>query len=104
MKNVLFICGKARQRSPTAAQIFEGEFETDAAGLSNDADVQLSPEQIDWATHIVVMEKAHTSRLRQKFSKHVSGKRIICLDIADKYTFMAPDLIDLLKSRVNRIK
>ena len=104
MKKVLFICGKARQRSPTAAQIFAGEFETDAAGLSNDAEVPLSPEQIDWATHIVVMEKIHTSRLRRKFSKLVSGRRIICLDIGDKYSFMEPKLVDLLNSRVSRVK
>lgn len=103
MKNVLFICGKAKQRSPTAAQIFADQFETDAAGLSDDADVPLCREQVEWATHLVVMEKSQIARLRRKFSKLVSGKRIICLDIADKYEFMQPELIELLENRMTRV-
>ena len=66
MKRVLFICGKGRQRSPTAEQIFSNRdgWETDSAGLSSDADILVSFEQIDWATHIVVMEKRQLARLR----------------------------------------
>jgi len=104
MKNVLFICGKAKQRSPTAEQIFADQFHTDSAGLSNDADVPLSTEQIEWATHLVVMEKSQIARLRKKFGKHVSGKKIVCLDVADRYEFMQPELVELLQSRISRVK
>lgn len=105
MKRVLFICGKARHRSPTAAQIFASGhgMETDAAGLSDDADIPLSGEEIGWATHIVVMEKAQTTRLRRKFSRHIGGRRVVCLDIPDKYAFMQPELVDLLKARIGRV-
>jgi len=44
MTNALFICGKARMRSTTAADIsarWDG-IEADFAGLSNDADEHLS--------------------------------------------------------------
>ncbi|PWW01749.1 putative protein tyrosine phosphatase [Hoeflea marina] len=101
----MFICGKCRHRSPTAAEIFaplEG-WETDAAGLGDDADSPLADEQIGWATHLVVMEKRQLARLRRKFSGKLAGKRIICLDVPDTYVFMQPELVELLRSRIGRI-
>jgi predicted protein tyrosine phosphatase len=102
---VLFICGKARQRSPTADQIFANTpgWETDSAGLSADADVPLSAEQVEWATHIAVMEKRQLTRLRKAFPKLVSGRKLVLLDIPDTYAFMQPELIELLKQRIIRV-
>ena len=104
MKRVLFICGKARQRSPTADAVFNGQnIETDFAGLSDDADVVLSMEQIEWATDIAVMEKRQIARLKQKYSKHLKSKRIFSLDVPDEFLFMQPELVALLESRRGRI-
>lgn len=92
---ILFICGKARARSPTAAQIFADwpGIQTDFAGLSNDADDALSADQIDWADSILVMERRHAARLNDRFRPFLRGKRVIVLDIRDRYTFMEPGLI-----------
>ena len=105
MKRMLFICGKARQRSPTADEVFrvENNIETDFAGLSDDADVVLSVDQIEWATDIAVMEKRQITRLKTKFAKHLKGKRIVSLDVPDNYTFKQPELVVLLQSRRGRI-
>jgi predicted protein tyrosine phosphatase len=105
MKRVLFICGKARQRSPTAEQIFANlpGWETDSAGLSADADIPVSAEQIEWATHIAVMEKRQLARLRKSFPELVSGRKLVSLDIPDDYTFMQPELIDILRQRIGRV-
>jgi predicted protein tyrosine phosphatase len=105
VKRILFICGKGRQRSPTAEEIFAEmpDWETDSAGLSADADLPLSSEQIEWATDIAVMEKRQLSRLRRAFSKEVAGRRIVSLDISDDYDYMQPELIELLKQRIGRI-
>jgi predicted protein tyrosine phosphatase len=105
VKRVLFICGKGRQRSPTAEQIFAGmaDWETDSAGLGEDADVIVSSEQIEWATHIAVMEKRQLPRLRRKFPKLVAGRKVVSLDIPDDYNFMQPELVELLKQRIGRI-
>ncbi len=62
----------------------------------------LSPEQIDWATIIFVMEKAHRNRLSAKFRAHLNGKRVICLDIPDDYDYMQPELIKLLEVKAGR--
>jgi predicted protein tyrosine phosphatase len=105
MKRVLFICGKARQRSPTADEIFRSEpnIETDFAGLSDDADVVLSIDQIEWATDIALMEKRQIARLKTKYAKYLKGKRLVCLDIPDDYAFMQAELVDLLQSRKGRL-
>ncbi len=104
MKRALFICTQNRLRSPTAETIFAAwpGVETDSAGLGNDADVPLSPEQIAWANIIFVMEKAHRNRLSTKFKQHLNGKRLICLDIPDDYDFMQPELIKLLEAKAGR--
>lgn len=104
MKRLLFLCGKCRKRSPTAEHIFSEyeNIETDAAGLSDDADVLLGTDQIDWATHIIVMEKSQASKLRKNFKKYLNGKKIVCLDILDKYEYMQTELIDLLNQRMSR--
>lgn len=104
MKRALFICTQNRLRSPTAETIFAAwpDVETDSAGLGNDADVPLSPEQIAWANIIFVMERAHRNRLSTKFKQHLNGKRVICLDIPDDYDFMQPELIKLLEAKAGR--
>jgi predicted protein tyrosine phosphatase len=102
MRRVLFICTQNRLRSPTAEHVFASwpDIATDSAGLGNDADVPLSPEQIAWADIIFVMEKAHRNRLGQRFRRHLNGKRVICLDIPDEYEYMQPELVRLLQAKV----
>lgn len=102
--NVLFICSANRLRSPTAEQVFSTwpGIETDSAGISNDASVLLSTEQVDWADIIFVMEKTHRNKLNRKFRSSLNGKRVICLDIPDDYEFMDPVLVRMLESRVGR--
>lgn len=104
MKRALFICTQNRLRSPTAETVFAAwpGVDTDSAGLGNDATVPLSREQIEWATVIFVMEKAHRKRLSSKFRQCLNGKRVICLDIPDNYDYMQPELIALLKAKAGR--
>jgi predicted protein tyrosine phosphatase len=101
-RNVLFICGKNRLRSPTAEQIFADwpGIETSSAGISLDADNPITPELLQWADLVFVMERAHRSKLSAKFKPHLGNKRVVCLDIPDKYEFMDPELIRVLKAKV----
>ena len=102
MPNVLFICSRNRLRSPTAEVLFAElpGVETDSAGLAPDADCPLSPDQLEWADLICVMEKRHRSQLAQRFKPYLSGKKVVCLDIPDNYQFMQPELVSLLNKRV----
>ncbi len=104
MKHVLFICSQNRLRSPTAEQVFAGHpgIECEFAGLNNDADNPVTPELVEWEELIFVMEKAHRRKLSAKFGRHLKNARVVCLDIPDKFDFMDPALVRLLKEKVTR--
>ncbi|MDM0078690.1 low molecular weight protein tyrosine phosphatase family protein [Variovorax sp. J2P1-59] len=103
MQHLLFICSRNRLRSPTAEQVFAGpDIETDSAGLAPDADCVLSPEQLEWADLIFVMERQHRAKLKQRFAGSLHGKKVVCLDIPDRYQFMQPELVALLEQKVSQ--
>lgn len=105
MRRLLFVCAKNRLRSPTAEQVFSNRdgLEVTSAGLNNDADVPLTGELLAWADLIFVMEKAHLSKLRGKFKRHLrDDQRVICLDIPDDYDYMQPELVALLEAKIDR--
>lgn len=103
MQHVLFLCGMNRWRSPTAEQIFSEHpgVETCSAGLNPGADNPLTPELLEWADLIFVMERAHKEKLSRAFKPHLLGKRVICLNIPDNYKFMDPALVKLLRTKVS---
>jgi predicted protein tyrosine phosphatase len=74
--------------------------EVASAGPAPDAGEQLTPEHLDAADLIFVMERVHQVRLKRDFGRHLKGKRIVCLNIPDDYTYMQPELVALLKARV----
>jgi predicted protein tyrosine phosphatase len=104
LRRILFICSRNRWRSPTAEQVF-GEHpgvECSSAGVSPDAENPVTPEQLEWADLIVVMEKKHRTKLTAEFKAHLTNARVVCLDIPDKYCFMDPALVKLLKLKMAR--
>ena len=103
-RNVLFICSQNRLRSPTAEQVFATwpGVETSSAGLNHDAENPLTPDLLQWADIVFVMERTHRSKLSAKFRSHLGNKRVICLEIPDEYEFMDPDLVRLLEAKVPR--
>jgi predicted protein tyrosine phosphatase len=99
---VLFVCSRNRWRSPTAEQVFSGRpgVECASAGLTHDAENPVTPEMLQWADLIFVMERNHKAKLQSRFKSLVSGKRVVCLGIPDKFTYMEPRLIQLLEAKV----
>lgn len=102
--HVLFICSQNRLRSPTAEQVFAGHpgVECSSAGTNQDAENPLSAELVEWAELIFVMEKTHRDKVRARFRQQLGGKRVVCLDIPDKFNFMDPALVRLLQAKVTR--
>jgi predicted protein tyrosine phosphatase len=102
MKNVLFVCSRNKLRSPTAEEVFATwpGIEVASAGLSADAESPITIELVRLADIVFVMEKVHRQKLSARFRAYLHGKRVICLDIADDYAFMDPQLVKILKARV----
>ncbi|HEY2070825.1 MAG TPA: low molecular weight protein tyrosine phosphatase family protein [Rhizomicrobium sp.] len=104
MKNVLFLCGRNRARSPTAEAVFSGfdGVTVASAGTSKDADTPLTPDLVEWADIIFTMEASHRAKLSAGFRAVLKNKRVVCLDIPDKFAFMDPELVRILKAKVTR--
>lgn len=102
--HVLFVCSQNRLRSPTAEQVFSTypDIECSSAGTNHDAENPLTPELIEWADLIFVMENTHRNKVSAKFKRQLNKQRIICLGIPDDYDYMDPDLVQLLKAKVTR--
>lgn len=103
--NILFVCTINRMRSITAQNIFSNDerFEVRSAGTDKSASVFLNEELLNWADTVLVMEKHHRATIRTRFPRHYEVKRIVCLYIPDEYEFMQPELINILKHRVEDV-
>jgi len=101
-KKVLFICSRDRLRSPTAEEIYSEtpNIEVASAGLNSEAEVTVTPELLDWADLIFVMEQNHRTKLSRTFRDSLRNKRVISLDIPDDYDFMERALLLLLKQKL----
>lgn len=89
-------------RSATAHGIYENDdrFEVKSAGTDKSANTVLTEEILSWADSVVVMEKHHRNHIRKYFPDIYNNKRIVCLYIPDEYEYMQPELIAILKERV----
>lgn len=102
MPNILFLCSKNKLRSPTAEAVFcdvEG-WNVYSAGISNDAEVHVAIDDIEWADYIFVMENRHKEKLAKKFGSTINRQSVISLDIPDNYEYMEQTLVDILRSKV----
>jgi len=57
---------------------------------------------LQWADDIVVMELRHARQIRKQFAAHLKGKRIVNLDIPDRFTLMQPELVQRLEATASR--
>lgn len=98
---VLFICNQNQNRSKTAEELFRNSFETKSAGLYNENPV--TEKQMEWADAVVVMEEFQRAEIAERFPGQYMRKRIISLDIPDVYHYNQPELVEILKSRINEL-
>ncbi len=99
---ILFVCSRNRRRSLTAEMIFKEvpSWEVRSAGTEEGARIKVTPGHLGWADVIVVMEKRHKERLRQRHPEALAGKSFVCLFIADDYECMEAQLIAVLRAKM----
>ena len=99
---VLFLCNQNRLRSPTAERVFgdDPRLEVRSAGVDPEATVRVTRELLEWADLIFVMEKRQRNIVHKRFRGIYQAKTMICLYIPDRYNFMDPALIALLREAV----
>lgn len=100
--NLLFICNQGENRSRTAAEIYSKKFNTSYAGFySFNKSLLLKEQMLEMADAIFVMEKSHIENLVTNYEDYYFNKRIINLEIPDVYSYNQPELVDLLKKKIN---
>jgi predicted protein tyrosine phosphatase len=98
---VLFLCRHNRMRSPTAERVFgkRPDLDVRSAGTARDALARVNTNMLVWADLIFIMDDRQRRALARRFAGHVSLEHLICLDIPDDFTFMQPELVELLHTR-----
>ncbi|MBL9178080.1 MAG: phosphotyrosine protein phosphatase [Verrucomicrobiaceae bacterium] len=102
MTRLLFVCSRNHWRSPTAEAVYQNDprVEVSSAGVSPSARRRVTEKLLRWADLVLVMEHEHKRRLREQFSGLFHELRIEVLDIPDDYAFMNPELVTLIRERV----
>jgi predicted protein tyrosine phosphatase len=102
MKKVLVVCTGNMDRSPTAAMLLAemcAPMWVTSAGTERWAKNQLTPELIEEADVICVMEHAHRRDIVTRFGD-AHGEKVVVLDIPDSYICWDAELIRLLKPKL----
>jgi predicted protein tyrosine phosphatase len=104
-QNILFVCSRNQWRSPTAEQVWRRHprLNVRSGGTSPGARHTVSEADIDWADVVFVMEQKHKSRLVAEFTGLMDNKPVHVLDIPDDYTYMDPELVELLEQSVGNM-
>ena len=99
---VLFLCSRNQWRSPTAEAVYQNHprVEVRSAGVSTAARRRVTEKLLLWADLVLVMEHEHKQRLREQFPDLFRDLRVEVLDIPDDYSFMDPELVALIRQRV----
>lgn len=99
---VLFVCSRNKRRSLTAEQVFATVpgWAVRSGGTEEAARIKVTAGALGWADVVIVMEKRHKERLRQKFPEAMADKRCVCLFIADDYEFMDDALVAELREKM----
>lgn len=101
--NLLFICTINRMRSCTAETIYAANpaFKVKSAGIAPTAPGQITPELLRWADKVFVMENLHRAFITEKFPDIDLKNKLVVLGIPDFYYYMEPELINLLKVKID---
>lgn len=98
---LLFICNQNQNRSKTAEELFRSRFETKSAGLYNEKPV--AEKELAWADLVLVMDDLQRAEIARRFPKQYLQKRILSLGVPDSFCYNQPELIELLRARVEKL-
>ena len=99
-KKVLCLCSAGLLRSPTMANVLHQEhgYNTRAAGVSQEyALIPIDAALNSWADEIVLANGEVFEEYIQKYNN--GSKRMVVLDLPDKYEWNDPELVALIKKQ-----
>lgn len=105
--NILFVCSANIDRSRTAEEYFSTKnphhkFRSAGTNIKlcqESASTPVDNELLSWADQIHVMEEKHAEFVMAMSKKDIAHKMKV-LEISDNYMYMSPELIAILKQKV----
>lgn len=100
MQHVLFVCGRGRKRSRTAADVYREDPRVAArhGGVGAASDRRVTGDDLAWADLVLVMEPEHKRRLVARFGRDLPP--IVVLDVPDIYERGDAELISTLRAAI----
>ncbi len=103
---VLFVCGFGRDRSATAAVMYQGIGGVEArwGGINEAAVVPVGREAFAWADVVVYFEALHRRKAQRRFGETIDkGKRRYVLGIANRYRARAMGLQLMIAAKMDQV-
>ncbi len=94
-KRVLFVCTQNKVRSLTAEHLYRvrPDLEVKSCGTATFAKNQLTDELMNWADVVFTFDDTHMEVIEKRFGKTVAEKPVICLGLADIFTYKSEALV-----------
>lgn len=99
---MLCVCSAWCLRSPTAANVLHKEYgyNTRSAGIEEEyAIIPVTARLLMWSDEIVVMEGWQAQQIHEMLAMMGIVRYVVCLNIEDNYSYMQPELVELIKER-----
>jgi predicted protein tyrosine phosphatase len=102
-KRVLFVCTQNKVRSLTAEHLYRirPDLEVKSCGTATFAKNQLSNELLTWADVVFYFDASQLEVIERHFRKAVAEKPVICLGLADVFTYKSDALVVKLTTKLD---
>jgi predicted protein tyrosine phosphatase len=102
--NLLFVCGRNEQRSPTFETWFKNnmyQYDVKSAGISCYSHVMLTKELLEWADVVYVMDLKQEMFIARKFPEFLG--KVIVVGCDDDYQRESSQLFKLIEYWVKKV-
>jgi predicted protein tyrosine phosphatase len=102
---LLFVCSFGRDRSATAAALYDGHNGIAAThgGVHAHAKIPVTAAMVRAADTVIVFTRQHEWIVRRLFRDEIEGKPVLCLHIENRYARGAADLTHRIIQEMQRI-
>jgi predicted protein tyrosine phosphatase len=100
---VLFVCTQNKVRSLTAEHLYRvrPDLEVKSCGTANFAKNRFTRELLEWAEVVFVFDDSQLNFIEQTFGKEALGKPVVCLGLADVFTYKSDPLVVKLVAKLD---
>jgi len=102
-KRILFVCTQNKVRSLTAEHLYRSrpDLEVKSCGTATFAKNQLTNELLSWAEYVFVFDDFQLEVIARHFQKAAAEKPVICLGLADIFTYKSDALVVKLTTKLD---